>query len=96
MNIAHYEFKYGQLPFNEMLEMAHTNEPNDEQLKLLTSGLETLVGVLGSLYMILMIRMNINACNTRLADLQFISYCSLKMANWCSMLTAKHNWLWCS
>ena len=50
INIAHYESKYGQLPLDETLAMACADKPNDEQIKLLTSGLEALVGVLGSVF----------------------------------------------
>ncbi len=48
MYIAHYESRYGQLPLDVTLALTQSNEPNDEQLKLLTSGLKTLVGVLGT------------------------------------------------
>ena len=45
-NVAHYEAKYGQLPLDETLAMAYTDVPNDEQLLLLSSGLEIMVGML--------------------------------------------------
>ena len=48
-NVAHYEAKYGQLPLDETLELAYSDKPNEEQLKLLSSGLEIMVGVLGGI-----------------------------------------------
>ena len=48
-NVAHYEAKYGQLPLDETLAMAYTDVPNDEQLLLLSSGLEIMVGMLGGI-----------------------------------------------
>ena len=49
LNVAHYESKYGQLPLDETLAMLEAEEPNQEQLELMTKGMETMVGVLGSL-----------------------------------------------
>ena len=49
INIAHYESKYGQLPLVETLAMAYADKPNQAQLDLMASGMETLVGVLGSI-----------------------------------------------
>lgn len=49
LNIAHYELKYGMLPLDEALDAAYADVPNDEQLKLVTKGMETLVGVLGGI-----------------------------------------------
>ena len=48
-NVAHYEAKYGRLYLDGTLEMAYTDMPNDEQLKLMSSGLEVMVGVLGGI-----------------------------------------------
>lgn len=47
LNVAHYQMKYGELPLDEKLAMLGTSQPNAEQLMMLTSGMETLVGVLG-------------------------------------------------
>ena len=49
INVAHYESVYGELPLDETLAMAYAEEPNDAQLKLLTRGMETMVGVLGGI-----------------------------------------------
>ena len=49
INIAHYQSKYGQLPLDETLAMAYADEPNQAQLDLMASGMETLVGVLGGI-----------------------------------------------
>lgn len=48
LNVAHYQSKYGELPLDEMLAMLGTTKPNDEQIKMLTDGMEILVGVLGN------------------------------------------------
>jgi len=47
LNVAHYQSKFGELPLDETLAMLHTNRPNEAQLAMLVSGMETLVGVLG-------------------------------------------------
>lgn len=49
INVAHYESVYGELPLDETLEMAYAEKPNEAQVKLLTRGMETLVGVLGGI-----------------------------------------------
>lgn len=46
MNVAHYEMRYGALPLEEQL--AVTNKLNDDHAELLTRGMETMAGVLGS------------------------------------------------
>lgn len=51
MNLAHYQSKYGTLPLDETLAMIGMTKPNDEQVKLLSDGMEILVGVLGSVVM---------------------------------------------
>ncbi len=51
MNIAHYQARSGALPLMETLSMIGMDKPNDEQIKLLTDGMEILVGVLGSVVM---------------------------------------------
>lgn len=47
MNLAHYQGKYGYLPLEETLAILNADKPNDDQLKMLVSGMENLVGVLG-------------------------------------------------
>jgi hypothetical protein len=49
MNVAHYEIKYGDLPLQDRLAMTYADELNDQQAELVTKGMETLVGMLGSL-----------------------------------------------
>ena len=49
INIAHYESVHGALPLDETLEMAYTEEPNQAQIDLMSRGMETMVGVLGSI-----------------------------------------------
>lgn len=48
MNVAHYQSKYGELPLDETLAMIGMTKPNEEQLQMLTDGMEILVGVLGN------------------------------------------------
>jgi len=48
LNVAHYQSKFGELPLEEKLAMLSMNYPNEEQLQLVTSGMEILVGVLGN------------------------------------------------
>lgn len=48
LNIAHYQSKYGEHPLDEALAMLSMTKPNDEQVKMLTDGMEILVGVLGN------------------------------------------------
>lgn len=48
MNVAHYEMEYGELPLDITLSTTHTGKPNEEQVELLTKGMEAMVGVLGS------------------------------------------------
>jgi hypothetical protein len=49
MGLAHYEITYGQLPLDEALDAAYSDEPNDQQIELVTKGMETMVGVLGGI-----------------------------------------------
>lgn len=49
INIAHYESVHGVLPFDETLEMAYAEEPNQAQIDLMTRGMDALVGVLGGI-----------------------------------------------
>ena len=51
MNLAHYQYKYGELPLEETLAMLGMEKPNEEQVKLLADGMEILVGVLGNVVM---------------------------------------------
>lgn len=51
INVAHYKMKYGDLPLEETLAMIDADRPNAEQTEMLVSGMETLVGVLGSVVM---------------------------------------------
>ena len=48
MNVAHYEMKYGDMPLQDRLAMTYANELSDQQTELVTNGMETLVGILGS------------------------------------------------
>lgn len=48
LNVAHYQSKYGELPLDETLALIGMNKPNGEQVKLMTNGMEMLVGVLGN------------------------------------------------
>src|SRR5665647_1715160 len=49
LNLAHYELRYGMLPIDEVLDAAYSDEPNDQQIELVTKGMETMVGVLGGI-----------------------------------------------
>lgn len=48
LNVAHYQSKYGELPLDETLAMIGMTKPNEEQMQLMTAGMEIFVGVLGS------------------------------------------------
>lgn len=48
INVAHYQSKYGELPLDQKLAMIGMTKPNEEQLQLMTDGMEILVGVLGN------------------------------------------------
>jgi hypothetical protein len=48
VNVAHYQSKYGELPLEEKLAMIGMTKPNEEQIQLMTDGMEILVGVLGT------------------------------------------------
>lgn len=48
MNLAHYKMKYGELPLGDGIFIAGQVELNDQQAELVAEGMETLVGVLGS------------------------------------------------
>ena len=47
LNLAHYQGKYGEMPLDDTLAVLGAAEPNDEQTKLLTDGMEIFVGLLG-------------------------------------------------
>lgn len=48
LNVAHYQSKYGELPLDETLAMIGMKKPNEEQMQLMTAGMEIFVGVLGN------------------------------------------------
>ncbi|MBU1691620.1 MAG: hypothetical protein KKD65_12915 [Gammaproteobacteria bacterium] len=48
LNVAHYQGKFGEVPLEETLALLDAEEPSEDQAKLLTVGMENLVGVLGS------------------------------------------------
>lgn len=48
LNLAHYKGKFGEVPLDDTLAALDAIEPNDEQLVMLTDGMEILVGLLGS------------------------------------------------
>ncbi len=49
MNIAHYETIYGgSLPLQDGIAMTYTTDLSEDQNELVTRGMETMAGVLGS------------------------------------------------
>jgi hypothetical protein len=48
LNLAHYQGLYGEVPLEDTLAILDAPKPNDEQLELMATGKETLVGVLGN------------------------------------------------
>jgi hypothetical protein len=48
LNVAHYQTKYGELPLDEKLAMIGMTNPNEEQIQLVTNGMEIFLGVLGN------------------------------------------------
>jgi hypothetical protein len=48
MNVAHYEMQYGELPLGAILAATSSGNANDQQVELTVKGMETMVGVLGS------------------------------------------------
>lgn len=48
LNLAHYQSLYGEVPLGETLAILDASEPNDDQATMLTAGMESLVGVLGT------------------------------------------------
>jgi len=49
LNVEHYQSKFGELPLDETLAMIGMTKPNEEQLQLMTDGMEIFVGVLGNI-----------------------------------------------
>jgi hypothetical protein len=49
INVAHYQSVYGDLTLDATLNAAYADQPNQAQIDLMASGMETLVGVLGGL-----------------------------------------------
>jgi hypothetical protein len=47
--VAGYQAKFGEIPVEESLRLLRVETLNDEDAAMLASGLETLVGVLGTL-----------------------------------------------
>jgi len=48
LNVAHYQSMYGELLLDETLAMINLDKPNEEQLQMLTDGMEIFAGVLGN------------------------------------------------
>lgn len=48
LNVAHYQSKFGELPLDETLAMINMDEPNEEQLQILTDGMEIFFAVLSN------------------------------------------------
>lgn len=49
INVAHYQSVHGDLTLDATLNAAYADQPNQAQIDLMASGMETLVGVLGGL-----------------------------------------------
>jgi hypothetical protein len=47
LNVAHYQLKYGALPINDFADMLRAQTIDPETAKLLSAGMQNLVGVLG-------------------------------------------------
>ena len=48
MNVAHYKMEYGELPLDAILANTSSDVANDQQVELSIKGMETMVGVLGT------------------------------------------------
>lgn len=48
LNLAHHQQLHGEIPLDQTLAILDHTAPNEAQLKLLTDGMEKLVGVLGN------------------------------------------------
>ena len=49
LNLAHYQLKYGDLPLENVEELLRTEEIDEETARLISTGMENLVGLLGLL-----------------------------------------------
>ena len=47
LNVAHYQLKFGELPFDDFAGMLRAETINPETAELLAAGMENLMGVLG-------------------------------------------------
>jgi len=47
LNVAHYQLKYGALPIDDFADMLRAHAIDPETAKLLSAGMQNLVGVLG-------------------------------------------------
>ena len=48
LNLAHHQGRHGEIPLEETLALIDSTNPSDEQLTLLSDGMQNLVGVLGN------------------------------------------------
>lgn len=48
LNLAHHQAKHGEIPLDETLALIDSSDPSDEQLQLLSYGMQNLVEVLGN------------------------------------------------
>ena len=48
LNLAHHQELHGEIPLDQTLAILNGTEPTEAQLRLLTDGMENLVGVLGN------------------------------------------------
>lgn len=48
LNLAHHQSLHGEIPLEETLALLGATEPNEAQAKLLTDGMENLIGMLGT------------------------------------------------
>ena len=48
VHLAEYQRRFGEIPTQDLLELAGATEVNDEQARMLRDGMELLVGYLGS------------------------------------------------
>lgn len=46
INLAHYQLTYGELPLDEVLACLTAENPNDQQLEMLSVGMENLAGTI--------------------------------------------------
>ena len=47
LNVAHYQAKYGALPIDELLASLDADALGQDQIKLMSEGMQMLVGILG-------------------------------------------------